>query len=190
MSSCTLRPPPSIHTSIDTIAHVALVSTFLSVFYFIYVDQVEGQIVSVSINRVVDEMLDQASAIEGRPITEDPRFRKAIMSLRAPDTAAADAEVARSNAKVRNKAFVMMGCIVSASIIAIAVLWSVGRRRAGPGYTKRDFKWLLVSNAHLLMSAAITEFLFLVMVARNFRVLGAGWTEKQLTSRVIEWASE
>ncbi len=202
---CSLRsiaPPPSLHTTIDITAHVVLIGAFLSAFYFLYVDQVEGEIVALAVDGVIEQSIDQMNAFRDTDIRKDIKIRQALEKMELPDTSAADAKVKSSNAKVRNKAIIMVSTLVAVGGGLAGLLWWMGKRRekayhaklpataeaAASKYSAREARWVMLSNLQILCAVAITEYLFLILVARNYKSLTAGGVETEVGNEMIAWA--
>ncbi len=186
-----------LHTVVDTTAHVTLMAAFLSAFYFLYVDRVEGEIVSAALDNVVDAAINQSNAARGFDITKNSKARAIVAKLELPaDITASDAEVDAMNAKTIKHAGFIMGPLVGTGVIAVAAMWYFGQRSEQfqlPVGSARHFgaasaKWVALSNLNMLAGVAMTEFLFLLLVARNFRALSVGTVEAETAAATIKWS--
>ena len=146
---------------INILLHVGLMSLFLTIFFFTIAQYFEKKIVEDQISFVIDDFVGNTL----KPI--DDATKKEIKNkindiFKNQDFSKEDDNVKEENKKIKKKAWGFVGVLLS--IIGIIVVM------AGFIYQWDIYyiKYLLSSSIFSLLFVAITETLFMFLIAQNY----------------------
>tara|TARA_B100000085_G_scaffold280752_1_gene306212 strand:- start:271 stop:816 length:546 start_codon:yes stop_codon:yes gene_type:complete len=143
--------------------HVALMATFLTIFFFTVASKIEGQIVKEQVNFVMDDII--GDTFQYIPSEQERAILINNLASSLPDASdlkSADEAVKKNNEKTFKTAVHFLIVIVGITIallIAMAVLFN---------WDFQDIKFLLISGITGLIFVAITEMTFLLVIAKNY----------------------
>lgn len=137
---------------------LTLFSIFLGVFYFTYAAKVEGEIVKIQVQNLVDDFMGNIQDTDF-----DKKDLKAILDkMKVPDMSEEDKKVEESNKKLMVSASKAFGLFAIFSTIVVTYLYIRYRF---------DIKEIIITNLILLVFIAVTEVIFLNKVAKVYRSL-------------------
>lgn len=145
------------------VLQVCLIASFLVIFFFSYVSDIENKIVQKQIEYLVDSFTD-----EQKYIITDPSVRQIIKNsidnIQSPDLSQEDAEVEASNQQLENLAVqtVLIFLIIGIIIFLFYLLSSMLQ-----GNVKGPIK-ILTTSIIILIAVGATEVTFLDGISRNY----------------------
>ena len=161
--------------------HVAVMSLFLTVFFFTIASAQEKAIVENQINFIMDEFvgntLGPLSESEKEPIKKnlDNKLNNAKYSLKS-----ADKDVENQNNKTVKKAFTFVGIVVA--IVAVIIIIMGFYFKWNHAYRK-----FLVSSAIAgLIFVGITETLFLFLIAKGYYSVDPNRIKKHIIDKLLD----
>lgn len=145
------------------VLQVCLIASFLVIFFFSYVSEIENKIVQKQIEYLVDSFTN-----EQKYIITDPSIREIIKnsvdSIQTPDLSQEDAEVEASNQQLENLAVqTVLICLIIGILIFLFYLLSSMMQ----GNVKGPIK-ILSTSIIILLAVGATEVTFLDGIARNY----------------------
>ena len=143
-------------TIVQIILNVTLSSIFICAFYFIYAAKVEGDIVQRQCSNIIKNYTDIYQAFVG-----GTQFSNCD-SLIAPDASHEDAEVAKSNEKLLEKALKFFGGGFVVAMLVITLIWKTGKPSTIP------FKTILGRAMLNLTAVGAVEYVFLKYIIGNY----------------------
>ena len=138
-----------------------LLATFISIFFFTYVASVEGQMVKNQIDDTIKSFLSGTKVLLPSNVREN---LKAILdaNLKAPDMSTQDQDTANSNKKLINQALLIFGVLLGVGVAVIGIIW----------YFYRFSVFNVLKYSFLILAIiALTEFLFVTFVIKNYRLI-------------------
>lgn len=171
---------------------IVLVFVFLTIFFFIYVVNVEKAEFEEEMNYIVDNILTEKIEKELLgPIESLPRTQ--IVSLVAGiidgveyqasmDTKSGVKIVEKQNVSVRTSAFktlgIVLGVLIIITIIALVMGYCISIRH----YT--------IEALWVVFFVAITEFAFLQIVAKNYKTADPNKVKRVLGMSITKWIKD
>ena len=161
--------------------HVAVMSLFLTVFFFTVASGQEKSIVENQVNFIMDEFvgntLGPLSDSDKEPIK---RKLNAKMDAAKEDLKSADKDVEHQNNKTVKKAFTFVGIVVA----IVAVMTIIMGFYFKWDHTYRKF---LVSSAIAgLIFVGITETLFLLLIAKGYYSVDPNRIKKHIVDTLLD----
>lgn len=163
----------------DLIIHVALIATFIIVFFFSYASMIEKKIVSDQTSEIIAIFTERMSAFLSDE--QNAKVRSLLKTTDPPDLSAIDAQVAKSNSALELKATWSMIIYLGASLVLVSILYYYGSFNIRP---------LFIKNFFALGAIALVDFLFISFFARNYKPSDYSLVEKSFYKTVGEWANE
>jgi hypothetical protein len=143
--------------AVNVILSIALVTTFIGIFFFTYAKDVERKIVVKNVNYLVDNIGD--SVIPLLPGKLNQQAYDNLNNFQLPDMTGADKDAADQNKKLLTKAGKVIGTLF---VVCIAVSYFICKKY------NLDFSELLITNLFLLLAIAFTEYIFLNTIIFNY----------------------
>lgn len=147
----------------NILVHVALMATFLTIFFFTFASNLEAGIVKNQVNFVIDDIIgDTFNFVPGK---EQRKILIDNIVSKLPDEKdlkSSDEKVKENNSNTFNDAIRFLTVLLTTASV-IVILLAV--------FFKWDFehiKYIVISGIVGLIFVAITEFIFLILIARNF----------------------
>ncbi len=152
------------------ILNIAFVATFLTVFYFLYVDKVEAEVVKNQIEYITNDFIDSVYLFI--PDYQKSTIKTKLHNITAPDMAKADNDVKNNNKEVMKLAFRTSGWFIGIAV-AITILLAIPIHRDIPGIgkiNKEGFRYteILYPSILNIMIVATIEFLFIKYFGSKF----------------------
>jgi hypothetical protein len=138
-----------------------LTASFISIFFFTYVSAVESEIIKTQLNNVLDGFCQQLNVVLSTK-QKNEIGNLILNNLKIPDLTENDQTTAEQNKKLLNKSILIFSSLLGAGVFIIAVLWFFKRFSILP---------ILKYSFIILICVAITEFLFVSLVTRNYRLV-------------------
>jgi len=138
-----------------------LLATFISIFFFTYVASVEGQMIK---NQIDDTM---KSFLSGTKLLLPENIRAKIKTildekLKIPDMSQQDQDSADKNKKLINQSMLIFGILLAVGVTAIGIIWY---------FYRYSFMRVLKYSFLILCVIALTEFIFVTFVIKNYRLI-------------------
>jgi len=165
---------------INVILAVAFFAIAMLFYFFVIAKKIEGEAVVKNTDRVVKTIVAPILAI--LTPAEKKQIQDALQdSLAPPDMTKADAEVARRNKKLTQKAIAWMGGGFGLSIVAVLLIWGSQAIYARSRFGTNAVRGLHYPNlGHIVIEVLIltgfvfvAELLFLVIVALQWESVDA-----------------
>jgi hypothetical protein len=144
----------------SSIVTATLLATFLTIFYFTYVHNVEKSIVENQIKYITDELADdlQVLPLTTRTIIKRNLQRKSKNNSNNNENAD-DISVEENNKKVIRNAFIAIAII---NVVGFGIVYYFSKRY------NLDLWQIYKENLIILAFIALTEFVFLNAFVRNY----------------------
>ena len=167
--------------------HVVFIFAFLTIFFFVYVVKVEKAEFKDQMNYVVDHILTED--IEGKIIpTSTPK--ETIVGLIAGAISGVEYNAKQSNksavdtvnsknVSIRKDAFKTLGIVVGSLVLVSAAILVVGYCLPVRQQT--------IDTLWVVMWVAITEFVFLNIIAKNYRSADPNKVKRAVGGAVEKW---
>ena len=162
----------------DIIIHVALVATFIIIFFFTYASMVEKKIISNETREIVQVFASKASSLLSDEQNE--YVRSLLKKIEPPDMSSPDADVKQSNSNLMRKTFWCLAIVLAASAVVVSVLHRAGSFSIGK---------LFWSNILALVVIAVVYFCFLTLFAKNYKPSDYSLVENSFFKTLDDWAS-
>ena len=146
---------------INIIIHVAVMSLFLTFFFFTIAQYFEKKIVENQIDFVIDDFVGN-SLKPLKPENKQEIKDEINESFNSIDFTDADNDVKRGNEKIQNKAWTFVGIIVITIMIIVITVGFIYR------WDRYYIKFLIISSILSLIFVAIAETLFLYLIGNNY----------------------
>lgn len=152
-----------IREVVFVLLEVSLIATFLAIFYFTYVKNVENNIVDQQISYLVTDLTDISKYVLDDE--ERQKIRDKLNEIQIPDLKEEDKRVINNNNKIENQATIYISVLLSVGFLAF-IAYYIHSTKIGKGdIVFGDFMNALV----ILLAVAITEYLFLNLIVKNYR---------------------
>lgn len=161
----------------ETIMGVILIATFICIFFFTYVSKVEGEVVKSQMSNIVNNLTNGLQILPDK----DKGINLILKNLKAPDMSSADNDVEQSNNELKKKAAKIFGTIVVVGVIIIYYLWSKHRF---------DIKTMIIHSVIILVFVALTEFLFVTLVSKNYQIIDPNYVKYLIAKNLSEYSQE
>lgn len=164
--------------SIDILLGVVMIATFISVFFFTYVSRVEGEIVESQVRKIVKDLTSSLAFYSSgsNNNAKEMLLKQALERLTVPDLSSADAEVREKNHEIKKKAALIFGVLIAIGVFIIFILYVIGHK-----YGKKiELRKLIISNIIILVLVAITEFVFVTTVSKNYQIVDANFVRYRI----------
>jgi len=146
---------------VNILIHVGIMALFLTIFFFTIAQYFEKKIIEDQIDFVIDDFV--GNSLKPVPETTKNEIKKKINSaFDKQDLSKADESVKKENKKISTKAWIFVGALLG--IISVIVLIFGYIYRWDRYYLKFLFNSALIS----LIFVAITETLFMFLIAQNY----------------------
>ena len=146
---------------VNILIHVGIMALFLTIFFFTIAQYFEKKIIEDQIDFVIDDFV--GNSLKPVPETTKNEIKKKIDSaFDKQDLSKADESVRKENKKISTKAWIFVGALLG--IISVIVLIFGYIYRWDRYYLKFLFNSALIS----LIFVAITETLFMFLIAQNY----------------------
>ena len=146
---------------INIIIHVGIMALFLTVFFFTIAQYFEKKIIEDQIDFVIDDFV--GNSLKPVPYETKKEIKREINAAFAKqDLSKADEKVKKENKKISKKAWIFVGILLSI-IFVIVVIFGFKFR-----WERYYLKFLFNSAFISLIFVAITETLFMFLIAQNY----------------------
>ena len=157
------------------ILNVTIISSFIGIFFFTYAATVEKEIIEDQSKTIAVSMANKVKYF----IPGDVK-QKIINDLQKPDLSNEDKDVEKTNKDLRNKAFFVLGILFIVGILATIIVSKIG-----------NVGFHIVKEAIIiLLFVALTEFLFLNIVTRNYKVADPNFVTSEMLKSIRQVYSE
>ena len=148
----------------NIILHIILISTFISIFFFLYAGkQIEPKVITSQVDRVIEELTEDMKIILSD--SQKQQLKTIFSNMTPPDMTEEDKKAAESNKQLLKNAAIFLGVTLVVGFIIIAIL--VFKYKID----FKDLKEILIENMVILLCVAATEFAFLSFIAKSYRSL-------------------
>lgn len=156
-----------------------LTATFISVFFFTYVADVEADIIKTQIGNVIDDFVSSTTLI----LTPDQKRQigKIIVeNLSIPDMSDADAKARKTNSSLIKKAILVFGILLGIGILVITIMWS---------FYRFNMLEILKYSLIILSLVAFTEIVFVTLVTKNYRLIDQNYLSYLIVNNLEKYAN-
>lgn len=146
--------------TVNILIHVGIMALFLTIFFFTIAQYFEKKIIEKQINFVIDDFVGNAL----KPISDDDKtyIKKVINEKFNLDFTKEDNDVISNNKKITKKAWTFVAILVSIISVFVIILGFIFK------WDIYYIKFLFVSALVSLIFVAITETLFMSLIAQNY----------------------
>ena len=146
---------------VNILIHVGVMALFLTIFFFTIAQYFEKKIIEDQIDFVIDDFV--GNSLKPVPETTKKEIKHEINSaFDKQDLSKADESVRKENKKISTKAWIFVGTLLSI-IFVIVVIFGFKYR-----WERYYLKFLFNSALISLIFVAITETLFMFLIAQNY----------------------
>ena len=147
------------------ILNVTLISVFIGIFFFTYGKSVEEDIITDQSEYIASDIASELNIF----LTDDVKT-ELKNSLNAPSMEEEDKKANDSNKDLVKKSAIILSILfaVGITIVFVTVRWAKVNEN------------ILLESFIILCFVAFTEFLFLNLIARNFRIADDNFVKKQM----------
>ena len=146
---------------VNILIHVGVMALFLTIFFFTISQYFEKKIIEDQIDFVIDDFV--GNSLKPVPKTTKDEIKHEINSaFDKQDLSKADESVRKENKKISKKAWIFVGILLSI-IFVIVVIFGFKFR-----WERYYLKFLFNSAFISLIFVAITETLFMFLIAQNY----------------------
>lgn len=146
---------------INIIIHVGIMALFLTVFFFTIAQYFEKKIIENQIDFVIDDFVGNSL----KPVSEITKkeIKKQINSaFDKQDLSKADESVRKENKKISTKAWIFVGTLLGIILVIVLTFGFIYK------WDRYYLKFLFNSALISLIFVAITETLFMFLIAQNY----------------------
>lgn len=145
----------------NILIHVGLMALFLTIFFFTIATYFEKRIIEDQVDFVIDDFVGNTL----KPVSKDTKDKiksKINNIFSKEDFSKSDDSVKKQNNDISNKAWTFVGILVGVITLIILIFGFIQK-------WKYDYiKLLFVSSFSSIIFVAITETLFLFLIAQNY----------------------
>ena len=145
----------------NILLHVGFMALFLTIFFFTIAQNIEKQIVEEQINFVIKDFVGNTLKVLPQSEQEDIRH-KIDKTIGGIDFTKQDSEVKQNNKKVFDKAITFVGILFGVLLFIVIIMGFAYK------WDHHYIKYLITSCVGGLVFVAITETLFLLLIAKNY----------------------
>tara|TARA_B100000035_G_C21030584_1_gene568210 strand:- start:2927 stop:3478 length:552 start_codon:yes stop_codon:yes gene_type:complete len=143
--------------------HIVLMAIFLTIFFFTVASKMEASIVKNQVNFVIDDIIGNTFQFIQSKSEKEILIKNLNSKLPSPEELkTVDESVKQSNNKAYHKAIKFLA-LVSSVIISILIIMTFIFK-----WNFENIKFIFISGIIGLIFVAITEFMFLTLIAKNY----------------------
>lgn len=155
-----------------------IIATFIAVFFFTYVSDIEADIIKTQIDKVITDFVSTTNIV----LTPDQKSQVGEIiteNLTVPDMSEDDRKAAETNRDLIKKSMIIFGSLVGAGLLLVIVLWYRYR------FDILDiFKYSLI----MLGVIAMTELLFVTLVTKNYVLIDQNYLSYLVITNLQKYA--
>ena len=163
----------------DIFVHLALICTFIIIFFFTYASYIEKTVIQNETSDIVEQISRQISIILTKE--QNDELRTYFKNMQVPDMSAADKNVKDSNDLLLNKSIIFLSIFVASCFIIVLDLFLL------TGFSIRS---LLLHNLIALFSVAAVDFTFLTVFAKNYKPSDSSYVKTRLLVVLRDWTQQ
>lgn len=160
-----MKSPPMSYRVSHSVLSVILVATFVSLFFFLYVSNVEREIVQIQMGRIVTAFIKPVQLMASPKQLSD--IQQAIKAVKITHEDDVDGKIANSNSQLMRTSAIVFGCINGVGLVAIGVMWKLWHRF--------DVWHLIKTNLLMIAIVAFVYFMFVTFVVRAFVLIDSNY---------------
>ena len=160
-----------IQTFANLFFQFILIITFITVFFFTYVKDVEKTIVDKQVNEAI-------ASLKNEPLLINYNFKN--LNLQTPDLSSQDSSVEESNKIIEENAFKFLFILFGIGLFIIITITLV---------FKLSVKEMLMVTIPGLIVVGLTEFLFLNLFVKNYITLDPNMIKKGIIQGLIDYSN-
>lgn len=157
------------------VLNVTIISTFIGVLFFTYGKKVEKQIVQDQSKYIAKTIANDVKLFI--PLELKIKLKE---QLKVPDMSKEDAAVEKSNSELQKKAMIVLGVLFFIGITTTIIICIIGKLNLR----------VLLESVVILIFVALTEILFLNLVARNYKIADPNFVKKEFLEAIKEQVSK
>jgi hypothetical protein len=146
---------------------VVLISVFVSVFFFTYAYKVEGDIEQEQINYIISDLTNDIKSLFPSEIVKEIKLQMSKVTL--PDMTEEDHKTDTNNKSLYIKSIIIFSIIL---IIGIGIFYYYSK------VNDIDMYQIIKKNLIILLFVALTEFIFLLTIPKNYKVVDPNFVKK------------
>lgn len=169
-----MKSVPMAYRVSHAILSVMLVATFVSVFFFLYVSNVERKIVQIQMGRIVSAFMKPVQLLASPAQIAD--IRKAMDRVQVTSDPTVDGAIAATNNRLIRTAAIAFGTLFGVGLLAIGLMWKF--------WHKFDVLHLLKTNALIIAVVAFVYFMFVTFVVRAYFLIDSNYVRGIILEQV------
>lgn len=156
-----------------------LTATFISIFFFTYVANVEADIIKTQISNVINDFANSTNLV--LTPTQKSKIGKIIVeNLSMPDMSEEDANAQKTNNQLVKKSVIIFGILVGVGILLVFVLWY---------FNRFDILDIIKYSLVILAIVAMTELFFVTVVIKNYRLIDQNYISYLILNNLEKYAN-
>jgi len=156
-----------------------LSATFISIFFFTYVANVEEDIIKTQISSVIDNFVNSTDLF----LTTEQKNEVGkiiVQNITIPDMSQEDAAVQNTNNNLVKKTIIIFGIIFGIGMLIISIMWY---------FYRFDIIDMLKYSLIMLAIVAITEILFVTLITKNYQLIDQNYLTYLLLNNLQQYAN-
>lgn len=141
--------------------HVGVMALFITIFFFTIAQYFEKKIVEKQIDFVIDDFVGSIL----KPISKETKEvikEKINKEFEKQDFSKSDDAVKKQNNEIMKKAWTFVGILIAIIVVIVIILGFI--------YKWEGYYWKFLFNSSIfgLLFVALTEFIFMFLIAQNY----------------------
>ena len=156
-----------------------LSATFISIFFFTYVANVEEDIIKTQISSVIYNFVNSTDLF----LTTEQKNEVGkiiVQNITIPDMSQEDAAVQNTNNNLVKKTIIIFGIIFGIGMLIISIMWY---------FYRFDIIDMLKYSLIMLAIVAITEILFVTLITKNYQLIDQNYLTYLLLNNLQQYAN-
>lgn len=163
----------------DIFVHLALICTFIIIFFFTYASYIEKTVIQNETSDIVEQLSREISII--LTTEQNNQLRTFFKNIQVPDMSASDKSVKDSNDVLLNESIIFLLFFVASCFIIVLILYL---------FTDFSIKNLLIHNLVALFSVAAVDFTFLTVFAKHYKPSDSSYVKTRLLVILRDWTQQ
>ena len=173
-----------INELVIIVLEVSLIATFLAVFYFTYVKDIENRIVDTQISYLINDLTDISKYV----LSDSQRstIKEKLDNIQLPDLSEDDKKVIDNNKHLEDKTVFYMSIILC---IGFTIFISYYLYRGKQNRSEEVFQDF-VKAFIILICVGLTEYLFLNLIVKNYRSVKVNYIKYKFLENINNFSNK
>lgn len=166
------------------ILEVSLVTTFLAIFYFTYVKDVENKLVEKQISYLVNDLTDMSKYVLSKE--QRQKIKDKLDTIELPDLSEEDKSVIDNNNQIEKKSTMYVTIILTFGFLTFISYYIYASKNGQQEIVFNDFIKAFV----ILLAVGITEYLFLNLIVKNYRSVKINYIKYKILENINNFSNK